>query len=82
MCGNDVNVAVFASPFVSGGVRLRYCPRGHRYEIRYAVEFRTPTGFSDFMAASCAYDAADSSQVAALMLDAIDIAHTPLLERD
>lgn len=81
MCRNDMNVAVFASPFVSGGVRLWYCPRNHRYELRYAVEFRTPTGFSDFMA-SCAYDAADSYQVASLMLDAIDIARTPLMERN
>lgn len=81
MCRNDMNVAVFASPFVGGGVRLWYCPHGHRYELRYAVGFRTPTCFSDFMA-SCAYDAADSFQVAALMLDAIDIARTPLLERN
>ena len=76
-----MNVAVFASPFASGGVRLRYCPRNHRYELRYAVGFRTPTCFNDFMA-SCAYDAADGSQVAALMLDAIDIARTPLMERN
>lgn len=76
-----MNVAVLASPFVSGGVRLWYCPRGQRYELRYTVQFRTPTGFSDFTA-SCAYDAADSSQVADLMLDAIDIARTPLLERN
>lgn len=81
MCMNDMNVAVFASPFVGGGVRLLYCPRVHRYELRYAVVFRTPTGFNDLMA-SCAYDAADSSQIAALILDAIDIARTPLIERD
>ena len=81
MCMNDMNVAVFASPFVGGGVRLLYCPHGHRYEIRYAVGFRTPTGFNDFMA-SCVYDAADRSQIAALILDAIDIARTPLIERD
>ena len=80
MCRNDINVAVFVSPFVGGGVRLRYCPHGHRYELRYAVGFRTPTGFSDFMA-SCAYDAADSSQVAALVLDAVDIASKPLKDR-
>lgn len=80
MCMNDMNVAVFASPFVGGGVRLWYCPHGHRYELRYAVGFRTPVGFSDFMA-SCAYDAADSSQIADLMLDAIDIARTPLSDR-
>lgn len=76
-----MNVAVFASPFVGGGVRLWYCPHGHRYEIRYAVGSRTPTGFNDYMA-SCAYDAADSSQIADLMLDAIDIARTPLMERN
>lgn len=76
-----MNVAVFASPFVGGGVRLWYCRRGQRYELRYTVGFRTPGGFSDFMA-SCAYDAADSSQIAALMLDAIDIARTPLMERN
>lgn len=76
-----MKVAVFASPFVGGGVRLLYCPHNHLYELRYAVQFRTPTGFSDFMA-SCAYDAVDVSQVADLMLDAIDIARTPLLERN
>lgn len=75
-----MNVAVFASPFVGGGVCLWYCPRGQRYGLRYTVQFRTPTGFSDFTA-SCAYDAADSSQIADLMLDAIDIARTSLLER-
>lgn len=81
MCRDDMNVAVFASPFMGGGVRLWYCPRGRRYELRYTVQFRTSAGFSDSMA-WCAYDAADSSQIADLMLDAIDIARTPLLERD
>lgn len=76
-----MNVAVFASPFMGGGVRLWYCPHGQRYELRYTVRFRTPTGFSDSMTL-CAYDAADISQVADLMLDAIDIARTPLMERN
>lgn len=81
MFRDDMNVAVFASPFVGGGVRLWYCPHNHLYKLQYTVQFRTPTGFSDSMA-SCAYDAADISQVADLMLDAIDIARTPLLERN
>lgn len=81
MCMNDVNVAVFASPFVSGGVRLWYCPHGQRYELRYAVRSRTPAGFCN-ATALCAYDAGDGSQVVDLMLDAIDIARTPLLDRD
>ena len=37
--------------------------------------------FSD-ASAWCAYDAANESQVADLMLDAIDIARTPLMERN
>lgn len=81
MCENDMNIAVFASPFVGGGVRLWYCPHGQRYELRYAVRFRTPAGFCN-ATALCAYDAGDSSQVVDLMLDAIDIACTPLLDRD
>lgn len=81
MCMRDMKVAVFTSPFAGGGVRLWYCPLDHRYELRYTVRFCTLAGSNDCMAA-CAYDAADSSQVAGLMLDAIDIARTPLLERD
>ena len=81
MCRNDMNVAVFASPFVGGGVRLWYCPCGQRYELQYTVQFRTPGGFSD-ASAWCAYDAADESQIADLMLDAIGIARTPLMERN
>ena len=76
-----MNVAVFASPFVGGGVRLWYCPHGQRYELRYAVRFCTLAGFSN-ATALCAYDAGDGSQVVDLMLDAIDIARTPLLDRN
>lgn len=77
-----MNVAVFASPFVGGGVRLWYCPHGHRYELRYAIQFRTPSGSVCGASALCEYDAGDGSQVVDLMLDAIDIAWTPLLDRD
>ena len=82
MCMNDMNVAVFVSPFVGGGVRLWYCPHGHRYELRYAVQFCTPSGGVCNASALCTYDAGDGSQVVDLMLDAIDIANTPLLDRD
>ena len=77
-----MNVAVFASPFVGGGVCLWYCPHGHRYELRYAVQLCTPSGGVCGASALCAYDAGDCSQVVDLMLDAIDIASTPLLDRD
>lgn len=77
----DMKVAVFPSQHWCGDVGLWYCPHSHLYELRYTVGFRTPAGFSDFTA-SCVYDADDGSQVADLMLDAIDIARTPLLERN
>lgn len=81
MVKTDMKVATFDSPFVGGRVELWFCPHGERYELRYAVRFRTPGGFCN-ATALCAYDAGDGSQVVALMLDAIDIANTPLLDRD
>lgn len=81
MAEHDMKVATFSSQFVGGNVELWYCPHGQRYELRYAVRFRTSAGFCDAQAL-CAYDAGDSSQVVDLMLDAIDIARTPLLDRD
>lgn len=81
MAYNDMRVATFSSKYRGGDVGLWYCPHNHLYELRYTVWFRTPGGFRD-ASASCAYDAADISQIADLMLDAIDIARTPLLERD
>ena len=79
---NDMKVATFDSPFVGGRVELWFCPHGERYELRYAVQFLTPCGGVCGGSALCAYDAGDGSQVVDLMLDAIDIARTPLLDRD
>lgn len=81
MAYDDMMIATFSSPFVGGNVKLWYCPHGHRYELRYAVRFRTLAGVCN-ATALCAYDAGDGSQVVDLMLDAIDIARTPLLDRD
>lgn len=81
MDNNDMMVAIFPSLFAGGNVGLWYCPHGQRYELRYAVRFRTPAGFCN-ATALCAYDAGDGSQVVDLMFDAIDIARTPLLDRD
>lgn len=80
MAEHDMKVATFSSQFVGGNVELWYCPHGQRYDLRYAVRFRTPAGFCN-ATASCAYDAGDCGQVVDLMLDAIDIARTPLLDR-
>lgn len=81
MADNDMMVAVFPSLFAGGNVVLWYCPRGQRYELKYAVRVRTSGGVCDARAV-CVYDAGDGGQVADIMLDAIDIARTPLLERD
>lgn len=81
MADNDMMIAVFPSSFVGGNVGLWYCPHAHRYELRYAVRFRTSAGFCNAQAL-CSYDAGDGGQVVGLMLDAIDIARTPLLDRD
>lgn len=81
MAYNDMKVATFSSKYRGGDVGLWYCPLDQQYELRYTVQFRTPGGFSD-ASAWCAYDAANISQIADLMLDAIDIARTPLLERN
>lgn len=81
MADNDMMVAVFPSLFAGGDVGLWYCPHGQQYELKYAVRLRTSAGVCD-ASALCAYDAGDGGQVADLMLDAINIARTPLLERD
>lgn len=82
MVKSDMKVATFDSPFVGGRVELWFCPHGERYELRYAVQFRTPCCGVCGGSALCTYDAGDGSQVIDLMLDAIDIANTPLLVRD
>jgi hypothetical protein len=81
MAYDDMRVATFSSKYRGGDVGLWYCPHNHLYELRYTVRFRSPGGFFD-ASAWCAYDAANESQIADLMLDAIDIARTPLMERD
>jgi hypothetical protein len=78
---SDMKVATFDSPFAGGRVELWVCSHGERYELRYAVQFYAPCGGIRGGSALCAYDAGDSGQVVDLMLDAIYIAQTPLLDR-
>lgn len=82
MVKDDRKIATFHSPFKGGDVGLWYCAHRNVYELRYAVRFRTPSGDVCGALALCAYDAGDGNQVVDLMLDAIDIARTPLLDRD
>lgn len=74
MACSDMNVAVFASPFERGGVRLWYCSHMQQYVLRYAVRFRD-RGVEQ---AACTYDAGSYSQVADMLNDAIYIAWLPL----
>lgn len=77
----DMKVAIFPSQHLGGDVELWYCPHSHSYELRYDVAFYSPDGLCS-ASASSSYDAGNGNQVVDLMLDAIHIAHTPLLERD
>ena len=74
MVCDDVSVAVFASPFEGGVVRLWYCPCGQQYVLRYAVRF-CDRGVEQ---AECAYDVGSCRQVADMLNDAVYIAHLPL----
>ena len=77
----DMKVAVFPSQHLGGEVELWYCPHSSSYELRYDIAFYSPDGLCSAIGVS-SYSASDNTQVAALVLDAINIAHTPLLERD
>ena len=77
----DMKVAMFSSRYHGGEVGLWYCPHSSSYELRYGVAFYSPDGLCSAIAVA-SYGAADNAQVAALVLDAIDIARTPLLERN
>lgn len=51
------------------------------YELRYDVQLYTPDGLTDATALR-SYDAGDYIQVVGILTDAIELANTPLLERD
>lgn len=77
----DMKVAVFPSQHLGGEVELWYCPHSSSYELRYDIAFYSPDGLCSAIGVS-SYSASDNAQVAALVLDAINIARTPLLDRD
>lgn len=78
MACDDVNIAVFESPFKGGGVRLWYCPHERWYMLCYAVRFRG----RGVERASCTYDAGSYRQVADMLNDAVYIARLPLEYRN
>lgn len=81
MLKNDKKVATFNSVFKNGNVELWCCVHRGVYVLRYDVQFYTPDGLTDATALSL-YDAGDYIQVGDMLTDAIELANTPLLERD
>lgn len=81
MLKNDKKVATFNSVFKNGNIELWCCVHRDVYVLRYDVQFYTLDGLTDATAVSL-YDAGDYIQVGDILTDAIELANTPLLERD
>ena len=79
---SDEVVAVFQSSFKHGDVRLVYCPHRRVYELRYAVSIRYQSGGRRSLVwSTTAFDACDYAQVAHMLVDAMALADTPLIDR-
>lgn len=81
MVKDDRKIATFHSPFRGGDVGLWYCAHCSVYELRYDIQFYTPDGLTDAVALA-SYDACDYDQVVDIIVDATNLALTPLLERN
>lgn len=77
---SDEVVAVFPSKFKDGDVRLVYCPHNWTYELWYAVQSQDGGG-RRLVWSAVAFDACDYVQVAHMLVDAMALADTLLLER-
>lgn len=80
MSRHDKRIATFYSSFENGDIELWCCSCLFRdvYELRYVCSFYTPEGVKDAVSL-CSYGVGDYAQV---IIDAIVLANTPLLERD
>ena len=81
MIKNDRKLATVHSWIKNGGIELWCCSCSFRnvYELRYVISFYTPDGLKDAVGLR-SYDV--NTQISALMNDVIELANTPLLERD
>lgn len=78
MGGNeDVEVASFCSPYCRGEVRLWYCPHSDVYRCVYGIVDNGVNLRAQFCVHAAMYD-----EVAAMIMDAMDIATTPLDRRN
>lgn len=80
MSKNDEKIATLYSSFNNGNIELWYCSCSFRnvYELRYVASFDTPDGVKDAVSLR-SYNMNDYIQ---MLNDAIELANTPLLERD
>lgn len=69
----DIIVGKFNSHHMGGDVRIEYCAHQHLFYLAYA---------STAGVARCGYDPTKANEMRAMVLDAMDIADTPLSERD
>lgn len=76
----DIRVGKFNSPHMNGDVRIEYCTHQQLFYLVYNVEPHTPVGLTGGVA-RCGYDPTRANEMRAMVLDAIDIANTPLLDR-
>lgn len=83
MMVSDEVVAVFPSGLKDGDIRVVYCPHRRVYELHYAVLVRSQSGRGgrrlDWL--TVVFDACDYAQVAHMLVDAMALADTSLIER-
>ena len=72
----DFLVASFHSPYCHGEVWLWYCPHGESYRCVYEIAEGGERLGAQFCVPAVLYD-----EVAAMVMDAMDIARTPLDRR-
>lgn len=81
MVKDDRKIATFHSVFRCGDIELWHCVHCDVYELRYNVQFYTSDWLTDASALRL-YEADDYIQVGDILTDAIELANTPLIDRD
>lgn len=76
----DIRIGKFNSPHMGGDVRIEYCTHQHLFYLTYNVQYYTPNGLTEDVA-RCGYDPTRANEMRAMVLDAMDIASTPLKDR-
>ena len=72
----DIEIASFHSPYQYGDVLLCYCPHSDIYRCSYEIFDNGESLRAQFCVPAVMYD-----EVAAMIMDAMDIAETPLNRR-